>query len=163
MRFLGFLGAALLALAACGGKVDDGTGTGEDDAGPLGRNPNGTNDSGNGYVDPQCPNKAPPQTYSECVVATQKGCGPGEGCYPAVIPPSQKCEPETYASLCLPVGTGTQGVACGGHNACAAGYVCLITGGDTQCARMCDIKTKNACANGFVCEPIDVPGYAACL
>jgi hypothetical protein len=162
MRFLGFLGAALFAVAACGGKVDDGTGTTEDDAGPLGRNPNGS-DSGNNYVDPQCPNKVPPQTYSECVVATQQGCGPGEGCYPAVIPPSAKCEPETYASLCLPVGTGTQGIACGGHNACAAGYVCLITGGDTQCARMCDIKAKNTCANGFVCEPIDVPGYAACL
>lgn len=154
--------ALLLGSAACGGMVDDGSSTSDDDAGPQGRNRDAAGD-GNGYVDPQCPNKKPPLTYSECDVPTQKGCGPGEGCYPAVLPPQQRCEPETYATLCIPVGTAKQGEACNGHSNCAAGYVCLITGGDTQCARMCDIKQKNQCASGYVCEPIDVPGFAACL
>ncbi|CAN5444619.1 hypothetical protein BH09MYX1_BH09MYX1_04360 [soil metagenome] len=153
----------LLGVAACGGQVDDGGGTTDDDAGPQGRNPNGKNDSGNGYVDPQCPNKKPPGTYKECDVPTQSGCGPGEGCFPAVLPPNEKCEPETYATLCIPAGPAKQGEACNGHANCAAGYICLITGGDTQCAHMCDIKQKNQCPSGYVCEPIDVPGYAACL
>lgn len=155
--------ALLLGSMACGGMVDDGSSTSDDDAGPQGRNRDAAGGDGNGYVDPQCPNKKPPLTYSECDVATQKGCGSGEGCYPAVLPPTEKCQPETYATLCLRVGTAKQGEACNGHSNCAAGYVCLITGGDTQCARMCDIKQKNQCASGYVCEPIDVPGYAACL
>lgn len=162
-HFLASFSAFLFLATACGGMVGDGgTGT-DDDAGPLGRGDGSQSADGNGYVDPQCPNKKPPQTYYECDTKTQKGCSPGEACYPAVIPPQRKCEPETYATLCAPAGTSTQGQGCSGHVNCAAGYVCLITGGDTQCAKLCDIKLKGQCASGYVCEPIDVPGYAACL
>ncbi len=148
---------------ACGGAVDrsqDDTSDGGD--GGKGRNPG--DDGGSTYVDPHCPDAGPPNTVHQCDVmdpiASCKGKG---GCYPVAIPPETKCGAETYGTMCLTAGTGTQGVACGGKSNCAPGYVCLITGGDTQCSKLCDLKVKQSCPQGYVCGPIDVPGFAACL
>ncbi len=156
----------LLAIfsAACGGKAipPDGTDT---DAGSFGREPDGASPDANGYVDPQCPDAGAPLHYNECDVFDPNSCGsPDEACYPMVIPPQHKCEPETYGAFCTYVGTGTQGAPCGTGSGCAAGFVCLITGASTECAKMCEFGSgTHTCPDGFVCEPIDIPGFAACL
>lgn len=151
------------ALVACGGVIDhsqDDT----SDAGDGGKGRNPGDDGGLVHVDPQCPDAGPPNTIHECDVADPiASCHGAGGCYPVAIPPQTQCGAETYGTECLAAGTGTQGAACGGRSNCAPGYVCLITGGDTQCAKLCDLKAKGQCPSGFVCGPIDVPGFAACL
>ncbi len=161
MRLASLLVVAL-PLAACGGKVTGDDTSVDTDGGTYGRDGSVRSDGGNGYVDPRCPDASAPPQLNECDVFTGNGCGPGEGCYPAVLPPDQKCQSEVYGSFCLPEGSGTQGADCGNKGSCASGFVCLITGADTQCARLCELG-KHACSQGFVCEPIDVPGYSACL
>ena len=162
MRIFSFLTLTALVAASCGGKVI-GSGTGTDgDAGPYGRGPD-SGDGSNGYVDPHCPEAGPPPSYYECDVFSGAPCSPGEGCYPAAIPPQHKCETESYGSFCAQEGSGTQGAPCDNGAGCAAGFVCLITGASTQCARMCDLSGSHGCPSGYVCEPIDVPGFSACL
>ena len=163
LRLPSFFGLAFF-VAACGGKALPPDGTG-DDAGSFGREPDGASADGNGYVDPHCPDAAPPQLIKECDVFDPNSCGdPSVACYPMVIPPQQKCESETYGSFCAQVGTGTQGASCGNTSGCAAGFVCLITGASTSCAKMCEYGSgAHSCPDGFVCEPIDIPGFQACL
>jgi hypothetical protein len=161
LRWLLFSGVVLAA--ACGGKTlssDDTT----DDSGTFGRQPDGSTD-GNTYVDPQCPDAGSPQTVIECDIFGPNTCGPGEACYPASIPPRHPCESEIYGAFCLGVGSGTQGSSCDNTLGCAPGYVCLITGTSTQCAELCELGGggTHGCAEGYVCEPIDVPGFSACL
>ena len=152
----------VVLLAACGGKAIPPDGTGTDDSGTFGREPDGSAD-GNGFVDPHCPDAAPPQVDNECDVFLQN-CGAGEACYPFNIPPKKACQSEVYGTFCAQVGSGTQGSACDNGAGCASGFVCLITGANTSCAKMCDLGgTAHGCPDGFVCEPIDIPGFAACL
>lgn len=147
---------------ACGGKAIPPDGTRTDDSGTFGREPDASKD-GNGFVDPHCPDAAPPQVDDECDVFSQN-CGAGEACYPFDIPPKKACQSEVYGTFCAQVGSGTQGSACDNGGTCAAGYVCLITGANTSCAKMCDLGgTTHGCPDGFVCEPIDIPGFSACL
>lgn len=162
MRFL-FL-ALLLSSAACGGALDH-TGDDSSDGGDGGKGRNGNPDGGNGYVDPKCPEAGPPQMIHECDVQNPVAscANTGGACYPVAIPPQTTCGSETYGTECLEPGSGQQGAACGGTANCAPGFVCLITGGDTQCARLCNVDQKGSCPMGFVCGPIDVPGFAACL
>jgi hypothetical protein len=155
------IGCAVL-LAACGGKALPSDDT-SSEAGSYGRGPDGGGSDGNSYVDPQCPDAGAPQTVTECNMFGPSGCPPGEACYPASIPPKHACESEVYGSFCLEQGVGTQGSACDNTAGCAAGFVCLITGTATQCARLCDLGSGHGCLDGFVCEPIDVPGFSACL
>ncbi len=153
---------ALIAVAACGGKAissDDTT----DDSGLYGREPDGSTADGNGYVNPTCPDAGPPLTENQCDVFAQDCPNPGEGCYPASIPPSAPCESEVYGSFCMQRGTGKQGAPCDTGSGCAPGFVCLITGATTQCAQLCEFGGSHGCSNGFVCEPVDVPGFSACL
>jgi hypothetical protein len=158
----------ILALVACGGVVDPYASGAYDDGGTdaLAHARDGGN-VGNGYHDPNCPDAGPPRVLKECDTADPinscKNAGPNAGCYPFVMPPAAACESETYGTTCLPAGSGTQGVACGSGGSCAPGYVCLITGGDTQCAKLCNINAKQSCPPGFVCGPIDIPGFGACL
>ncbi|HEY1956476.1 MAG TPA: hypothetical protein VGH28_12715 [Polyangiaceae bacterium] len=163
MRFSFSFLLCLLAAAACGGKAtsdDDGT---DDDAGTFGRGPDGGAD-GNGFVDPHCPEAGAPISDLECNVFEQNCTIPGSACYPSAIPPQGPCESEVYGSFCLPMGVGSQGAPCDNGDGCAEGFVCLITGANTQCARLCDLGGgAHGCSNGFVCEPIDVPGFSACL
>ena len=153
----------MITLAACGGKAI-GPDDGGDDSGPFGRGGD-AGDGSNNYVNPHCPDAGTPPNEITCDVFTNVGCDPGFACSPAVVPPQGPCEPETYGSFCFQEGTGTQGATCGSSIGCAAGYVCLITGTDTQCARMCALDGSNGhtCPDGFVCQPIDVPGFSACL
>jgi len=152
-----------VVVAACGGKAlpPDGTGT-DDDSGTFGREPDGSSD-GNGFVDPHCPDAGTPQVDQECDVFLQN-CDVGEACYPFDIPPKKACQSEVYGTFCAQVGSGTQGSACDNGAGCGAGFVCLITGANTSCAKMCDLGgTAHGCPDGFVCEPIDIPGFSACL
>lgn len=158
------LAVVALALAACGGKTIAPNNTG-DDAGMFGRGPD-SGDGGNGYVNPRCPDVGAPIREVDCdVFDSASKCNPNEVCSPAVIPPQAPCEPETYGAFCfMATGVGTQGASCSDTSNCAAGYVCLITGTSTQCARMCSLDSAgHPCADGYVCQPIDVPGFAACL
>ncbi len=152
----------LLCVSSCGGiaiQTDDAG----DDAGPYGRQPDGASPDSNNFVDPKCPDAGSPQRVNECDIYDPNSCGAGEACYPADIPPKQECTTEVYGQFCLQVGTGTQGAPCDNTAGCATGFVCLITGATTQCARDCDLNGPHGCADGFVCEPIDIPGFAACL
>ncbi len=116
----------------------------------------------NNFVDPKCPNTPPPNTAYECDVAKQKGCKAGEACSPFVDYPTDPCDPETYGSLCIPAGTGTQGSACDGQRACAAGYICVITGAGTNCAKYCDLNNPSGCTDGLICDAVDVSGVGVC-
>lgn len=158
-----FLPLFIFILTSCGGKTISPPNDGAD-AGPFGRGGD-AGDGGNSYVDPHCPDAGAPLRDIQCDVFDPSTCDPGSACFPAVIPPQAPCEPETYGAFCFQAGTGTQGAQCGSTGSCAPDYVCLITGTDTQCARMCALDGSNGhtCPDGFVCEPIDVPGFAACL
>jgi len=162
----GFFACAAV-LVACGGKTT-GPELEQDDSGPFGRGVDG-GDGGNNYINPQCPDAGTPPVDDTCNVFDPNGCigsmccPTGSACYPVAIPPQGPCETETYGSFCLDVGTGTQGASCDGTQNCAGGFVCLITGANTQCAEMCSLDGSHACPSGFVCQPIDVTGFAACL
>jgi hypothetical protein len=150
-------------LCACGGLAIE-TQDASDDAGPYGREPDGAlSGDSNTYVDPKCPEAGAPQTEIDCNIYDPNSCPQGAACYPGDIPPEHECESEVYGEFCLQVGAGTQGAACDNTAGCAAGFVCLITGATTQCARDCDLDGPHGCDDGFVCEPIDIPGFAACL
>ncbi len=162
--FLRLMMVALVTLlCACGGQ-ELSTDDAGDDAGPYGREPDGAlSGDSNTYVDPKCPEAGAPVTEDQCDIYDPNSCGAGAACYPGDIPPEAECTSEVYGSFCLDVGTGTQGSACDNGNGCAAGFVCLITGATTQCAKDCDLDGPHGCSEGFVCEPIDIPGFAACL
>jgi hypothetical protein len=166
-------------VAACGGGVspgDPGRGPGADGGAtldgskppPIGRKDGGPpnkRDAGadaSPYVDPPCPNPPPPRNDFECDVGKQTGCDPGEGCYPYVRYPSGYCQPEEYGAICAPAGSGTQGETCASALECAGGFICVITGAGTSCARYCELGKVGACPEGLVCEPLDVSGMGVC-
>lgn len=127
----------------------------------------GVTDSGfggsGGYVDPGCPDAAPPPPMKECEpFATPTGCPTGEACYPFVQYPAKKCDQEVYGTFCAPAGSGKQGDPCGG-NLCAANHVCVITGVGTQCVQMCPLTGEDGCPPGLFCVPIDVQGFGGCF
>ncbi len=114
------------------------------------------------YVDPGCPDKPPPKGEFSCDPYKQN-CKKGEACHIFVDYPKEPCGQEIYGSFCGPAGPGMQGDACGGGAACAAGFVCVITGSGTQCVKLCTLMGKSGCPDGYVCEPIDVKGFGGCL
>lgn len=135
------------------------------DAAPEGGRTPPVPEGGLPYVDPTCPDAAPPPIDNRCdVLRPTETCPQGRACAPITFPPDGPCGVERYGSACIVPGTGVQGDSCAQDTmGCAAGFVCVITGGNTQCAKACELGRKAACESGFVCEPIDVPGYAVCL
>lgn len=117
------------------------------------------------YVDPGCPDAGPPIEEFDCDPYHQFNgdCMPGEGCYIFVGYPSEPCGQETYGSLCLPAGSGTQNSPCGGAQDCGAGFVCVVSGSGDQCVQLCQLQGISGCPAGLVCEPIDVEGFGGCL
>jgi hypothetical protein len=172
------LSSAAAALAvACGGSLAGGEIPGSTPDGGTsadgGTNPIGKRDAGrvpkkdagsdgNTYVDPPCPNPPPPKSNFECDVATQSGCAPEEGCYPYVRYPGGYCEAEEYGSACYTAGDKKQGEVCNSVLECAGGFICVITGAGTSCAKYCELGKANACPEGLVCEPLDVSGMGVC-
>lgn len=151
-------------LVGCGGKLGNGDAGDDTDGAPEGgrfpRLPDGAP-----YMDPMCPDSGPPSVNNACdVLDPLANCPAGLACYPVTFPPMGKCDTERYGAACLQKGTGGQGAPCGGGGqGCAPGFVCVITGGTTECAKACKLGSKGTCPSGYVCEPIDVPGYAVCL
>jgi hypothetical protein len=135
----GFGGTA--PVGGFGGTVITG-GTGGKDAGKDAK----TGGTG-GYVDPGCPDSAPPPPIKECDPFGPNTCPTGEGCYPFVQYPTKPCDHEVFGAVCAPVGTGKQGDACGATN-CAAGFVCVVTGQGTECVQLCDLFGAAKCPPG---------------
>ena len=163
MRFRSCFSFALVAIVSCGGRVgappvdDDGDGGFEGGRAPP-------VEDGAPFVDPTCPDAGPQPPINQCdVLRPTATCPQGRACYPITYPPMGPCESERYGTACLTPGKGVQGDACGGGASCSAGFICVITGGNTQCAKACVLGQKGSCTPGFVCEPIDVPGFAVCL
>ena len=182
-------GCCLGGLLACGGNAEGGAsgGGGATSAGAGGRvigpgagAPSGgvahggaTSSGGRGsggttspFVDPECPSVEPEPGVFECdPLAPAQQCGPDMGCYPYVQHPfGDGCDVETYGSVCLPSGTGTQGALCGdGGVDCAAGYVCVIGAhAGRRCAKLCAFAGANECPPGMICGDTDIQGYGVC-
>jgi hypothetical protein len=185
------IGLGLALAAACGGSVGDDTGDGGSGgslaggSGGVGGGIGGFGGTGGsfggfggtggsfggsggsfggtgGFIDPGCPDAAPPPPDITCdVFAKPSDCPAGEACYPYVNYPSQKCDFETYGTLCAPAGTGTQGDPCLAEN-CGAGFVCVLTGQGTECVELCDLVGQDNCPAGLFCLPIDVEGFGGC-
>jgi hypothetical protein len=169
---LGAFGAA--SFAGCSPSVVDlptGTGGGPVDAGHEGNDPFGSGGSGGdggyeaSYVDPGCADAGAKPTMFACDALHQGNgdCPPGEGCFVYVDYPSSACAQEVYGSLCAKPGAGTQGAGCGGSEDCAAGFTCVVSGAGNQCAALCALDGPNPCADGAICESIDVEGFGGCL
>jgi hypothetical protein len=154
---------ALLGGAACGGSVRISPDDEDADAGPEGGRRPPVPDGGEGGVPPICPDAAPPPVIEQCNVFDPTSCPNDQVCYPITYPPRGDCDTESYGTVCIQAGTAGQGEACGSGNGCKGGHVCVITGGGTQCAKLCQLGKPSQCLTGYVCEPIDIPGYAACL
>lgn len=186
MTFRGSFLVVALLLAGCGGSVEGGTGAGgsggmaggggtggiivHPDAGPdvhhhdagVDATPDAPWDVESEYVDPGCPDAAPPPVTEECdLFAKPTTCPGGEGCYPFVQYPSGPCQQEQYGTVCRAVGSGHQGDPCGGGD-CAAGFVCVVTGAGNQCVQLCHLGSSKDCPSGLVCVPIDSDGYGGC-
>jgi len=191
LRGSSFLLAGVLAVAACGGSVageDDSTGgAGGFGAGGTGATggtivtggfggtsatggtggkggtggTGGKGGTGGTYVDPGCPDAAPPPPVKDCDPFGPNTCKAGEACYPFVQYPTKPCEQEIFGALCAPVGSGKQGDPCGASN-CAGGFVCVVTGQGTECVQLCDLFGAAKCPPGLFCVPIDVEGIGGC-
>jgi hypothetical protein len=132
-------------------------GTGGKDAGKDAK----TGGTGGTYVDPGCPDAAPPPPIKDCDPFGVNTCKSGEACYPFVQYPSKPCEQEIFGAICAPVGNGVQGDPCGASN-CAGGFVCVVTGQGTECVQLCDLFGAAKCPQGLFCVPIDVEGIGGC-
>lgn len=175
------LPALLLSAPACSGSVEALDGDNQRDAAadaPDGAvldarpdhatdsapKPDATADAFDEYVDPGCPDAPAPVFDYQCDPLAPPGeCLEGEGCYPYVGYPAEPCGAEVYGSMCLAVGTGSQGDGCYGPQECAAGFVCVVSGSGNQCVRICSLTDPTTCPNGQVCEPLDVAGLGGCL
>ncbi|MFW6052242.1 MAG: RCC1 domain-containing protein [Myxococcota bacterium] len=84
-------------------------------------------------------------SYPACDLFEQD-CWPGWGCYLGMD-----------ATLCFPEGTGTNGGFCDSNADCAAGFLCLVGGGDGTCRQLCDTSTPDTCDSGS-CSALDTTG-----
>jgi hypothetical protein len=168
-------GAAGLA-AGCGPSVETTPGTGGAGLGGFGGGQGVNGSVGPGgfdagadvlpdYVDPGCPDAGPPMTMFSCDPYNQNNgdCSLGDGCFIFVQYPQGPCGQEVYGATCQPAGSGTQGAPCQGAQACAGGFVCVVSGSGNQCVQLCELQGNSGCTDGLVCEPIDVEGFGGCL
>lgn len=159
----GGIGAA--GSGASGGSIGGFGGTtitgGTGGVGGTGGGVGGKGGTGGTYVDPGCPDAAPPPPIKDCDVFGPNTCPGGEACYPFVQYPTKPCDHELFGAICAPVGTGKQGDPCGAQN-CAGGFVCVVTGQGTECVQLCDLFGAAKCPPGLFCVPIDVEGIGGC-
>ncbi len=188
-------GAVLVALVGCGGSVersgpDDDlpVGTGGSSAGKTGKGGSAGTLSGAGTAGlatagvggggfPNLPDDPPPVTSGcdmtneppasvECDPFGPSTCLAGSGCYPFVNhPEGTGCDRQTYGTVCLPAGLGTQGMLCGDETGdwCAPGHVCVVgQRAGKRCAKLCQLGVANQCQGGLVCGDLDVAGYGVC-
>ncbi len=119
------------------------------------------------FIDPGCdagPRDGGDGRMYECDPLDFDSCDFGLACYAGAIPPSGPCGEEIFISYCAVPGPGEQGDDCLGHNECAAGHLCVVTGAGTQCVNACDVGGgEPSCPRGYLCRSTDVPGYGACF
>jgi hypothetical protein len=118
------------------------------------------------YTDPGCSDAGPAVEMKQCdPFGAVSGCPAGQGCYPFVDQPfGAGCGAQSFGTVCLVAGTGTQGAICGnGANDCASGYVCVVGSQPGQhCVKLCKMTDPNACPRGMICGELDVEGYGVC-
>lgn len=117
------------------------------------------------FEEPGCPPTTSPPPVRECDPLEQvSGCPDGQSCFPFVDYPSGPCEVERFGTFCALSGSGTQGDSCAAEP-CAAEHICVSTGRGTQCARLCALSddSRDVCAPGLLCLPIDIEGFGGCL
>lgn len=118
------------------------------------------------YVDPGCPDAAPPAPVIECEpLATPDGCDPGLACFPYVQRPSgDGCGFEQYGARCLEPGSVPLGGRCGdSFGWCGARSLCVVGAlPGARCLQLCDPFGANTCPAGLICAAVDVEGYGVC-
>lgn len=114
------------------------------------------------FEEPGCPEPAERLQRIACERDVEDACPAGQGCFPFVNYPANPCEPETFGTRCEPVGDAVQGQSCVRRN-CADGFLCVSTGGGTQCAQICELPGPNTCAAGLICGSVDIEGFGVCF
>lgn len=118
------------------------------------------------FVDPGCPDVAPPPGVVECdPLGDTTDCPLGFACYPYVEHPfGDGCEAQSFGARCRKTGEGRQGDVCGGGtDGCAAQHLCVIgLQAGRRCARLCTFDGRLECDAGMVCGETDVEGYGVC-
>lgn len=184
------VGLLVAVAAACGGSVGDEGGSGVGGSSSGGTSSGGTGgiatggggfggtpfggfgghiaDAGkdaislDGWVDPQCPDAAPPEPQFDCDPFGPNTCGTNLGCYPWVNYPTGPCDFEEYGAVCSLAGFAKQGEPCGDSSQCAAGLSCWLTGQGTECLQLCQPFGPDTCPPGLLCMGTDVEGIGAC-
>jgi hypothetical protein len=118
------------------------------------------------YVDPGCPDSAPPPASNECdPLSSAPTCPFGEGCYPYVEHPfGEGCGVQTFGASCIVSGSGRQGDLCDqGDRDCASGFVCVVgSQPGSRCVQLCLMSVAHSCPAGMICGELDVEGYGVC-
>src|SRR5450432_1517106 len=118
------------------------------------------------FVDPGCPDAAPPPGVMECgPFSANPTCLQGEGCYPYVDHPfGDGCGAQSFGTQCLTAGNGRQGDTCGsGSTRCASGFVCVVgSEPGKHCVQLCRMGVQSSCPAGLICGELDVEGYGVC-
>ncbi len=115
------------------------------------------------FVEPPCPDAGTSARLYRCDPFSQRGCGPGEACYPFIEYTMDRCDRERFGAECRPAGAVPVGSACDGSQPCVPGASCFATGAGTRCLRLCRLDgTAPTCPRGAVCEPTDNPDLGAC-
>ncbi|HEY6081608.1 MAG TPA: hypothetical protein VIW29_22490 [Polyangiaceae bacterium] len=113
-----------------------------------------------------CDTAGEPPVTNECDPFGASSCLAGMACYPFVDhPEGDGCGTQTYGTVCLPNGIGTQGMHCGDETGdwCAAGHVCVVgQRAGKRCAKLCQLGKADQCQGGLVCADLDVAGYGVC-
>jgi hypothetical protein len=120
-----------------------------------------------GFVDPGCEDLPPPEPYFECDLFLEpSGCQDGYGCYPYLLHPNDPsgCGQQSYGSVCIEPGIGSQGDLCGdGLRYCEPGYICVIGARPgARCAKLCSMDGAADCTDGLICGETDLPGIGVC-
>ena len=179
---LSFLLLNCVLVSACSGKIVTTTGDEDDSSGGSGGTASTGGTAGTGgsgmttgggpstggsepYVDPECPDEEPPESYSECdPLGADEDCPAGYGCYPYLeYPFGKECGHAMFGSICLPAGTGERGDDCDNSGDCASGFICVLgTKPGKTCAPLCEPIRDHMCAPGLICGETDIQGYGVC-
>lgn len=117
------------------------------------------------YVDPDCPEQAPPPTFRECdPLSPEIDCGQGFACLPYLeYPAGEGCGQAGFGTVCVFAGSSTQGEFCESQT-CAPGFMCVVgAAGGKRCGQICEPVANHGCPAGLVCGETDVRGYGVCF
>ncbi len=128
------------------------TNNGTTNNGTTNNGTNGTTSGTTGGTTNPNPNCVESDIVGACDALCQTGCTAGtQTCIAGRINGAA-----TDSEICVPVGAGAQGAACGQNDGCAAGLGCLgINGADQACVKYCRLPSgAPECDNGTICLSI---------